>query len=94
MSVSQEKYITEERSIKFSVLRKLPSKPITLVRMMDMDGKEREAAVCIWRDYTPGAKGALRKAYFCLETAEYLSEGLPDIPPSVRNTIQPGFLTR
>ena len=72
-------FILEDRAIKFSVLKKLPPKCtfLALVRTKDMDNKDRDAILVMWRD---SEIGDLRKANFCLETGEYLGEEFLNLP--------------
>lgn len=69
------KYIHEDRSIKHSVLRKMPSIPTSLVIVTDMDRKVREAGLCIWTEQARYG-GGVRQAYFALDTGEYLGDHL------------------
>lgn len=70
------KFLNEDRDIKFSVLKKMPNKPISLVVVKDMEGREREAALVIWTEYRAGLRipSQRRMAYFALDTGEYLGE--------------------
>lgn len=70
-----EKFIVEDRSIKYSVLRKLPfnAKILALVHTEDMSGKKREAMLVMIPE-----KGYIRQAYFCLETGKYISDKFPE----------------
>lgn len=64
-------FIHEDRSIKFSVLRKLPTGCVllSLVLTKDMSGLDRDAILVMWRD-----RGDLRQAHFCIHTGEYLGD--------------------
>ena len=69
------KYIHEDRVIKMSALRKMPSIPTSLVIVTDMDSKEREAGLCIWTEQARYG-GGVRQAYFALDTGESLGDHL------------------
>lgn len=78
----KEKYVFEDLSIKFSVLKKLPPECrfLALVKTEDMDQKERTAILVLFRD----KQRELRKAYFCIETGEYLGDAFIETHLRVR----------
>ena len=68
-----EEYVLEDIAVKMSVLEKLPAMPAVVVWTHNMDGERVMAFIVIWIERHPGAS-ELRKAYFSVETGEYISE--------------------
>lgn len=66
----------EDYCIPLKVFKKLP-KGARIVRVentWDMDNQVREALLVHWSEYVNGRYCCLRKAWFCINTGEYLGD--------------------
>lgn len=68
----KENYIQQDLAIAHSVLQKLPGGKFgPLVMVEDMSGKQRKAVMLFFSDLAGN-----RKAYFCVDTGDYLGDAL------------------
>jgi hypothetical protein len=62
--------------VDIEILKQLPPLHTIIgsVYAEDMEGKERHCLIVRWLDYSLGIRPQNRKALFCAETGEYITE--------------------